>query len=126
MLSGRKNKYRPRRLFLKELQPGKGGYTYEFISAYAAQSSLQDSEAKSESCHKNTGKSTDIRRSFGCLRQSGSSFGTGLEFNSYCITQFASSLIPVYSVVSAPVIGPFVSNSIIQLGNGIIDVISNP
>ena len=41
MLSGRKNKYRPRRLFLKELQPGKGGYTYEIISAYAVQSSLQ-------------------------------------------------------------------------------------
>ena len=49
MLSGRKNKYRPRRLFLKELQLGKGGYTYEFISAYAAQSSLQDSETKTES-----------------------------------------------------------------------------
>jgi hypothetical protein len=61
MLSGRKNKYRPQHLFLKELQPGKGGYTYEFISANAAQSSLPVLEAKSESCHKNTGKSTDIR-----------------------------------------------------------------
>ena len=75
MLSGRKNKYRPRRLFLKDLHPGKGGYTYEFISAYSAQSSLPVLEAKSESYHKNTGKSTDICRSFGCLRQSVSSFG---------------------------------------------------
>jgi len=49
MLSGRKNKYRPRHLFLKELQPGKGGYTYEFISASAAQISLTVLEAESES-----------------------------------------------------------------------------
>ena len=61
MLSGRKNKYRPRRLFLKDLQPGKGGYTYEFISAYSAQSSLPVLEAKSESYHKNTGKGTEAK-----------------------------------------------------------------
>ena len=49
MLCGGKNKYRPQRLFLKEFQPGKGGYTYEFISPFVAQSSLQDSETKTES-----------------------------------------------------------------------------